>query len=388
MASRSRKALWGIGLLVALVAVPTVMFWPQFSTLLQFLQAGTPPATPFAETVPPPTPDYGSPESWAALPDRPDDADVAPGQEREGQASAPVDVFFVHPTTSFSNKAWNAALDDARAKDITDHDILRNQASAFNACCRVYAPRYRQASLGSQEATPEEADKALALAYRDVRAAFEHYLRHQNHGRPFLLAAHSQGTLHALRLLEELITGKPLRRKLVAAYLIGMPIPTDVFTRTLPDLPLCAAPEQTGCVLSWNAIGPTADTRLFHVHLHRYPDGKKESIVGKALVCTNPITWRADETPGAREAHLGGVRFAMAAGAPPRLDRALVEARCREDGWLVITRPGPQAYRELLLGPDLYHVYDYSLFYMDVRENARARVEAFLRNETPHPPLP
>jgi hypothetical protein len=371
------------------VVVPTVVFWPKISMILMFLQANKPPTTPFAETFQPPAPDYGSPVTWAALPDLQDDADVVPAQDRDGQAAAPVDVFFIHPTTYFSNKTWNAPLDDAMAKDITDHDILRNQASAFNACCRVYAPRYRQAAFGAQQAVPEEADKAWDLAYSDVRAAFDYYLSHYNHGRPFIIASHSQGTMHALHLMEEVITGKPLRQKLVAAYLIGMPIPKGVFTQMLPDIPLCTSPEQTGCASSWNAIGPTADTRLFHTILHRYPAGKKESIVGKELVCTNPLSWRTDEAPGERKAHLGGVRFAMAAdsGAPPQPDLELVDARCK-DGWLIITEPAPKAYREVLLGPDMYHVYDYSLFYVHVRQNAQTRVKAFLQGGVAIQPRP
>ncbi|HZH79315.1 MAG TPA: DUF3089 domain-containing protein [Archangium sp.] len=380
MAGRSRKVLWGVGILAVLVAVPAAVFWPQLSMMIMFIQASQPPSTPFADSVQPPVPDYGSPASWAALPERADDADVVPSLDTpEGQAAAPVDVFFLHPTTYFSNKTWNASLDEAMSKDITDQDILRNQASAFNACCRVYAPRYRQVSFGAQQASPEEAGKAWDLAYGDLRAAFDHYLRHYNNGRPFIIASHSQGTMHALHLLEDVITGKPLREKLVAAYLIGIPIPKEVFTQTLPDVPLCTSPEQTGCAITWNAIGAKADTSLFNVLQHRYPGGKKADIVGKELACTNPLTWKVDAAPGERAAHLGGVRFAMGTGAPPTPDMALVDARCRDDGWLVITPPEPKVYREMLLGPDMYHVYDYSLFYVNLRQNARARVKAFLQ---------
>jgi hypothetical protein len=380
MAGRSKKVLWGVGILAVLIAVPTAVFWPQISMIIMFIQASKPPATPFAESVQPPVPDYGSPASWAALPDRQDDADVVPAADTDGQAAAPVDVFFIHPTTYFSNKTWNAPVDESMAKDITDRDILRNQASAFNACCRVYAPRYRQIAFGAQQASPEEAGKAWDVAYSDVRAAFDYYLSHYNHGRPFIIASHSQGTMHALHLMEDVITGKPLREKLAAAYLIGIPIPSDVFTRTLPDVPLCTSPEQTGCSITWNAIGPTADTKLFNVLQHRYPEGKKETLVGKRLACTNPLTWKTDEAPGQRTAHLGGVRFAMEAGAPPKPDPALVDAQCNKDGWLVITTPEPKAYREVLLGPDMYHVYDYSLFYGNIRQNAQTRVKAFLQS--------
>ncbi len=77
----------------------------------------------------------------------------------DGQAAAPVDVFFLHPTTYFTHKTWNAPLSDQGANETTDQDILRNQASAFNACCRVYAPRYRQIAFGAQRAAPDEAKR-------------------------------------------------------------------------------------------------------------------------------------------------------------------------------------------------------------------------------------
>jgi Protein of unknown function (DUF3089) len=386
MSGRSKKKLLLGGIALGVVAVLAVVFGPQLAMILLFIQASKPPSKPFAEVSPPPAPDYAAPTSWAALPDRKDDADVVPAMDTtDGQAAAPVDVFFIHPTTYFSNKAWNAAVDEPDAKDITDKDILRNQASAFNACCRVYAPRYRQVAFGAQQAAPEEAGKAWDLAYTDVRAAFDHYMSHDNKGRPFILASHSQGTMHALHLLEDVITGKPLRERMVAAYLVGIAIPKDVFTQTLPDIPLCSSAEQTGCAVTWNAIGPKADTSLFNALQHRYPSGKKGTIVGKELACTNPLTWKADEAPGERTAHLGGVRFAKG-GAAPKPDPALVDAQCRNGGWLFISTPEPKVYREILLGPDMYHIYDYSLFYVNIRQNAQARVKAYLKGVAAAPP--
>ena len=377
MGRRFTRVLLGLGIFAVVLAVPTALFWPKIAQILMFIEASKPPKAPFADVPPPPVPDYGVAASWAALPDRKDDADVVPALDAtDGQAASGADVFFIHPTTYFSNKTWNAPIDDPAANETTDQDILRNQASAFNGCCRVYAPRYRQVAFGAQQAAPAEANKAWDLAYQDVRAAFEHYLSTYNGGRPFILASHSQGTIHALHLLEDFVTGKLLRQKLVAAYLVGMPVPSDVFKRTLPDIPPCTSAEQLGCAVTWNAIGPKADTSLFHAILHRYPSGGRESIVGKELVCTNPLTWTTDGAAGARAASLGSVRFAKGAGAAPRPDAAVVDAQCR-NGWLFISTPEPEVYREILLGADMYHVYDYSLFYGNVRQNAQARVKAF-----------
>ena len=49
-----------------------------------------------------------------------------------------------------------------------------------------------------------------------MRAAFIYYLKNHNHGRPIIIASHSQGTWHAGRLLKEFFEGKPLQT--VTAY--------------------------------------------------------------------------------------------------------------------------------------------------------------------------
>jgi hypothetical protein len=129
----------------------------------------------------------------------------------------------------------------------------------------------------------------------------------------------------------------------------------------------------------------SGQAHYYDVLLHRYPGGKKESGAGKEIACTNPLTWKADEAPGERAAHLGGVRFALEAGAPPKPDAALVDAQCRDGRWLFISAPEPKAYREILIGPDMYHVYDYSLFYVNIRQNAQTRVKAFLDRAAAQP---
>ena len=93
---------------------------------------------------------------------------------------------------------------------------------------------------------------AIELAYGDVRAAFRFFLERYSRGRPFILAGHSQGSVLAARLLEQEIAGSGLSERLVAAYLIGGPI-NDA---PGPGVPACAAPEQTGCLVAWNARGP------------------------------------------------------------------------------------------------------------------------------------
>src|SRR6185369_10403401 len=142
----------------------------------------------------------------------------------------------------------------------------------------VYAPRYRQAHISAfYSKNKEDRKKALDIAYSDVKAAFQYYLDHYNHGRPIIIASHSQGTVHAVRLIKEFFDGKPLQKQLVAAYLVGMPIPADSFCCIAP----CHNPGDTDCWLSWNTFA----TNFYPPY---YNGGLNNAI------CTNPLTWTTD----------------------------------------------------------------------------------------------
>ena len=173
------------------------------------------PAKPFSQTPAPPAPDYTQPKAWMAFPGRSGlERSVPAGFVAVDEASAPADVFFVHPTTYLKNDVWNAGYD---VHGLYDEPVLMGQLSAFNGCCRLYAPRYRQASLHSLgKSLP-----AVEVAYADVSRAFRYYIAHENHGRPFIIASHSQGSQLAVQLLQSEILGTPLQKQLVVAYVIG-----------------------------------------------------------------------------------------------------------------------------------------------------------------------
>jgi hypothetical protein len=127
--------------------------------------------------------DYSDPAAWSALPDRKDAADLLPLKStlKDGQAEAKADVFFIHPTI-FTYKpeneyVWNASMTDAALNSRVDSSTILNQATAFNAAGRIFAPRYRQAHYQAF-VTEFKEDKAAALdvAYSDVKRAFEYYL--------------------------------------------------------------------------------------------------------------------------------------------------------------------------------------------------------------------
>lgn len=313
---------------------------------------------------------YASPRRWLARPDIPGNPALwlPPGVEavKPGKAA----VFFVHPTSYMDKARWNAPLDDAQANDRAAL-FLRGQASAFSAAGEIWAPRYRQATFGAFLTSNDAATQALDAAYRDVDAAFTEFLK-QAGRRPIILAGHSQGALHLTRLLRDRIAGMPIAKRIVAAYVVGWPVSRSA---DLPALGLteCTAAEQTGCILSWQSFGDPADTSLISDTFDASAGFTGAPRKGTAMVCTNPITGKQGGVAPA-SANLGTL-FPSADLKTAKLEPGKVGARCFGRGFLSIGR-GPDLGRYVLPGNN-YHVFDYSLFWADVRADVSRRLAAF-----------
>ncbi len=307
----------------------------------------------------PPAFDYTNPDNWAALPDRKDAADTVPRKSslKDEQKLAKADVFFVHPTiytysptTPFQ---WNAHIQDQYLNQQVDSSTIRNQASIFNAAGRVFAPRYRQAHYYAF-VTPNKADKAAALqlAYSDVKKAFEYYLVHYNQGRPFIIASHSQGTVHATQLIKEFIDGKELQKQFVAAYLIGIATPKNTFKQINP----CQNADQTGCFVAW--------TTFQQGYLPPWHTSESSE-----LVSTNPLTWTLDEKFAPKEMNEGGVSYGF------KWVKHFADAQ-NHLGILWINTP--YVFGRSFVHNKNWHQADMNLFYAPIRNNAKNRVSSYL----------
>jgi hypothetical protein len=354
---------------------------PVTAATLILAGCGGGPAKPFDARAVPSAPDYARPEAWLALPGRNGLERSTPAEfSAVDEAAAPADVFFIHPTTVKGSDAWNAPWDAPDEAAPLNRAVLMGQASVFNGCCRIYAPHYRQASLRGL-GDPGAVD----LAYADIAAAFRQFIAHRNAGRPFIIASHSQGTMHAVRLLQDQILGTPLQDRMVAAYLIGGYVP-DAFPEL--GLPLCDAPDQTGCVLTWNAGKPGSLTARIVIHDKTYWwRGAMKAHDQAPAVCVNPLTWRLQgQGPGAAaaDANPGSMPLPRAPwppGASPMaaLTPGLTGARCH-DGMLDVdlSNPAPAEYGDpLTRNFGSYHLNDYGLFYGSLRENTLRRVHAW-----------
>jgi hypothetical protein len=288
----------------------------------------------------------------------------APNQE----ASMPAAVFFVHPTSHYDRMQWNASPDDATANKTADL-FVRGLATPFNAAAELWVPRYRQATLGAFLTERPEGKLALDAAYADVLAAFDHFLAHTDPRLPIVLAGHSQGSFHLKRLMQERVAGKPLARRIAAAYVVGWPVSIE---HDLPaiGLPACTKADQSGCILSWQSYAEPADTvQMLDAYAHFAGlDGSPRGT--PPFLCTNPLT--GGESDSASNFSNLGTLVPDAALSGGVLMPGLVPARCSPEGFLLIG-PAPQMGPFVLPGNN-YHVYDYPLFWSNVRADVARRV--------------
>lgn len=316
---------------------------------------------------------YADPAMWISRPGlgEADPARFLPeGVSADGEALGAA-VFFVHPTSYFETANWNAPAGDAKTRKQAER-FVRQMASPFNRSADLWAPRYRQATLGAFVTDRDDADKALALAYGDVLRAFDHFIETIAEDRPIVLAGHSQGAFHLRNLIAERVAGTSLQDRIAAAYLIGWPLSLE---RDVPALGLsaCSGPDQPGCLVSWMSwADPASPGAIFEQYGYRgWLDGSKGE--GRPFLCSNPLTGMATGDAPA-SANRGSIVRDKKSDAVS-LVKGRIPARCGPDGLLLIGDP-PELGEWVLPGNN-YHVYDIPMFWMNLREDVSRRVEAW-----------
>ena len=320
-----------------------------FSTIFSFGQKV------FEETV---EPDYSNLHFWAAHPEKANPAALVPKARRNSISPIlDVDVFFVHPTTFTAKnaKTWNADLQSSYLNDLTDNSTIKYQASIFNQVGEIFAPRYRQAHLHAYWHLKREGmDSVFDLAYSDVKTSFEHYLKYFNTGKPFIIASHSQGTTHVIRLIKEVIDPSPeLRDQMVVAYLVGMGVKKNEYVHIKP----CGKPDETGCFTSWRTFRKGCEIP------RSYP-------VGDGYVATNPLSWDSEMDHADKSFHIGAVL--------KRFNKVFYEILEAEVSKGILWVSKPKFPFGFLLKRSNYHIADFNLFYYNVQSNAISRAQKYL----------
>lgn len=307
----------------------------------------------------PSPPDYSNLESWAAHPKKNDTIiDIFYNVSKQ---SLKADVFYIYPTllTDKKNNSWNSDLQDPKQNQQVKNIAIKYQASAWANAGRIYSPYYRQVHYRSffEPYTSNGGIKAGIIAYDDIKNSFEYYLKHFNNGRPIIIAGHSQGAYHCKLLLKDYFDGKELQNQLIAAYIPGTRVDKDEFT-TINHL---NDPKDVKGYLSWNTFRINKKPKKGKHPAHF--SWKKEQAV------TNPIRW--DNSTESKLIEHKGLFF-----YDKRIYPSSIKIKIY-DGLVWSSVPKNIKGSVLLKLISNYHFGDVNLFWKDISENAKLRVDSF-----------
>ncbi|MBL9002781.1 MAG: DUF3089 domain-containing protein [Myxococcales bacterium] len=288
------------------------------------------------------SPNYADKASWACRPDVSGDAcdgnltavEVLPNGlteivQHQPAASPKIDCFYIYPTVDLNPlPGLHQDIQDKAAP----YKTIGIQAARLSEVCRVFAPLYRQVTIGTYLSSADERSLCFDVAYDDVHRAFEQYLQNDNQGRGFVIYGHSQGAQITSRLVRERIETDPaVRARLVAALPIGWLIGTDAAGSTggsFKSIPVCKTKSQIGCVMGYRTYAAG----------NPFPTDAGDYREGAAGVCTLPPDPALAQTTLSRsffpsDLDSGG-KFpaSIASQAPYVLYRRMYKARCISQG--------------------------------------------------------
>ena len=300
---------------------------------------------------PGPVTDYRTPENWVIC-------------EAEKQ-NTDYDVFYVYPTLFADKKQplmnWrnNPKL---RAKTV---GFAKAQTGIFGDRVRVFAPFVRQLEYnrclaelqnGSDWLEPGGTVKGIV----DTMKAFQYYLEHFNHGRPYILLGHSQGAIDLFITMCMTLPRDAQKRGFVAAYLPGLP---RLSKEKLSSLFFTPATGETdlGVIIVWNTQAPGIDNPRF---------------TGNKTYCINPLNWRTDETPAAKTENIGAFFYDYRNGRTRTVPNFCGARIDPERGALIVDLPVNGEYDARgFMGRGVFHMNDVWFFAGNIRRNAELRVK-------------
>jgi hypothetical protein len=314
---------------------------------------------PFTKADVPKAPDYNNLNSWAANPEL-KNSPLTEFYDEESKA----DIFYIYPTiiTETSDSDWNANTFNSETRDNIINVAIKYQASAWANSTRVFSPFYRQVHYRAffEPYTSNGGRPAYEIAYADVKRAFDYYLENYNNGRPIIIAGHSQGSGHGMRILKEYFDDKPLQKKLVAAYLLGANIKHDEFKSIQPMYKA----DETGGFVNWNSYKKNKKPRINKDPA--YNSWKENNVV------VNPITW--DRQIKSDIADHKGLYFYDQKVYPKSIKVELTS------GMLWVSLPKNIPNRLFMRLIRNYHFGDINLFWEDIRLNTIVRINSYLES--------
>lgn len=212
-----------------------------------------------------------------------------------GDTLQAADVFYVYPTVSTlsfadNDSSWFADISLAEVREEANGNQRFNKMlyGEYN----FYAPFYRQMIFEAYSQPTPMLDSLAQIAAKDVNDAFQYYMAHYNHGRPFFLMGHSQGSQMLIELLKKGMTEEQ-RKLMVAAYCIGYHVSAD----ELAEYPEALRPATDSTMRGLIVFNSVTDTTAIGLV-------SRGDVVG-----INPTTWTMASDTVPAEFHLGMAKY-------------------------------------------------------------------------------
>ena len=212
-----------------------------------------------------------------------------------GDETHAADVFYVYPTVSTisyedNGNSWFAdiSLPEVREEANSNQRFNKMLYGEYN----FYAPYYRQMIFEAYQQPAPMLDSLAQIAVKDVNDAFQYYMANYNHGRPFFLIGHSQGSQMLIELLKHGMTEEQ-RQLMVAAYCIGYHVSAEELAEYPEALKPATDSLMQGLVI-FNSVTNTTAIGMV----------SRGDVVG-----INPTSWTMSTDTISAEYHLGMAKY-------------------------------------------------------------------------------
>lgn len=144
-----------------------------------------------------------------------------------------------------------------------------------------YSPFYRHTTIdGWISRNDSLLNGRLSLSMKDVKDAFDYFIKHRDNSRPLIIAGFSQGGRAVVELMKYM--KEKTYDNLVAAYVLGYKV---------------TAQDTTECKRFHGAQGATDLGVTICYNTVKDPKYAVDVISGDGVFCINPVNWKTDSTP-------------------------------------------------------------------------------------------
>ena len=282
------------------------------------------------------------------------------------------DVFYIYPTVCTTQDKTNLCKTDNTQMRKEKKNVFKLQAEAFDTVADIYAPFYTQYNFRAFEYSNYEkiqkdtVDNIQGLS--DIYGALDYYFANLNKGRPYILVSHSQGAAIMLVVLSDYMKKHPQYYKnMVAAYVIGYPV-TKEYLKENPHLKFAKKSDDTSVVISYDVQAP--DKSGINV------------LQAKNQLAINPISWSRNQRLVKADKNLGSLDEKTLKITTPGIADAKVNKKL---GVVVCSTADTETYEiklPALFGKGSFHGQDFQFYFLNLRQNAKERIEKFLNTKS------